>query len=78
MNKSTYRIVKSVGLVVFLVLFGVLIYILTKSQKAEQRIVKLIPYPNSVDPEMKIEENSYRSKIGFDYQGESNDNRNEI
>lgn len=78
MNKSTYRIVKALGLVLFLVLLGVFVYILTKSQKVEERIVKLIPQPNSADPEIKIEENSHRSKIGFDYQGESNDNRNEI
>lgn len=78
MNKSTYRVVKSIGLILFLVLFGVFIYVMAKSQKAEQRMVKLIPRPSSGDPEIKIEENSQRQKIGFDYQQKSNEDDNEI
>lgn len=78
MNKSTYRVVKSIGLVLFLVLFGVFIYVVAKSQKIEQREVKLTPRPNSMNPETKIEENSRRQKIGFDYQQKSNEDDNEI
>jgi len=70
MKKSTYRVVKSIGLFLFLLLFGVVIYLLTKSQFVDQKAVAFSSEPSPQDFEVKPDEGSQQRRLGFDYQRE--------
>ena len=73
MKKSTFRIVKSIGIVLFLVLFGALIYFLTKPQADAQKVIALSPETNPEDFEIIAGTTSQRTRIGFDYQKNAED-----
>lgn len=65
MDKSTYRIINSMGLLLIVVLLGVLIFVLAKA-------VELTP-SNPKDSEIKLAEISQQKKIGFDYSRNSDE-----
>lgn len=77
MKKSTYRIVKSIGMVLFLILFGVFVFLLIKPQKNETDQVAFSPEVDSEDLEIFPGTGSENKQIGFDYlqntEGESRD-----
>jgi hypothetical protein len=65
MKKSTYRILKSLGIFLFLILFGVFIYILTRNQNSERKEIV-----TSVDPgsSNELDKPTEHRPIGFNYQ----------
>lgn len=67
MKKSTYRIVKSIGIVLFLILFGVFVFLLTKPQTTEANQIALSPEVDSEDLETFPGIASENKRIGFDY-----------
>jgi hypothetical protein len=64
MKKSTYRILKSLGIFLFLILFGVFIYILTRNQNPERKEMAI-----SVDPGPfnELDNQLEHRPIGFNY-----------
>jgi len=67
MKKSTYRIVKSIGIVLFFILFGVFVFLLIKPQKSETNLVAFSPDVDSEDLEIITGTASEDKRIGFDY-----------
>ena len=68
MKKSTYRIFKLIGIFLFLLLFGVFIYVLSKPQNVEQKELAICPDPDLRDFDVAATANSEKRPIGFDYQ----------
>ncbi len=65
MKKSTYRILKSLGIFLFLILFGVFIYILTRNQNPERKEMASSVDPGSSD---ELDKQMEHRPIGFNYQ----------
>lgn len=70
MKKSRYRIIKSIGIGLFLLFFGVFIYFLISPQGAEQ--TQMVSSPGSQEPEVLTGNASPTIPVGFDYQKTSN------
>ena len=68
MKKSTFRIIKSIGIGLFLLFFGVFIYFLINVQGAEQNQMVSSPESGSQKAETLIGTSSQSRAIGFDYQ----------
>lgn len=68
MKKSTYRIFKSIGIFLFLLLFGVFIFALSKPQNVEQKELAISPDPDSQEFDVVAANNFQKKPIGFDYQ----------
>lgn len=66
MKKSTYRIIKSIGIGLFLLFFGVFIYFLISPLGAEQN--QMGSSSGSQDPEVLTGNTSPTRSVGFDYQ----------
>lgn len=72
MKKSTFRIVKSIGMFLFLLLFGVLIYALTKTATNEHSELTSSPTSGPQDFAELLNASSENKPIGFEYQNISN------
>jgi hypothetical protein len=67
MNKSTFRIIKSIGLFLFLLLFGVFIYAITKPENSEHNEFAFLPESGPQDLDVLLNASSENKPIGFDY-----------
>lgn len=68
MKKSTYRIIKSIGMFLFLLLFGIFIYAITRTEKIERDEFTVAPESDPKDLEILLARTDNRP-IGFRYQG---------
>jgi hypothetical protein len=75
MKKSTSRIVKSLGIFLFLMLFGVFIFVLTRNQSAERKEIAQSGDPSSVD---ELDNPMEYEPIGFTYQGPIEDLNSDV
>ncbi|CAN5141280.1 hypothetical protein BH09BAC3_BH09BAC3_24650 [soil metagenome] len=67
MEKSTFRIIKSIGMFLFLLLFGVFIYAITRTENSEWNELTLIPESDPQDLDGLHNPPSENKPIGFDY-----------
>jgi hypothetical protein len=65
MKKSTYRMLKSIAIFLFLILFGVFIYILTRNQNLGGKEMAISVDPGSSDD---LDKKMEHTPIGFIYQ----------
>jgi hypothetical protein len=68
MTKSTFRIVKSIGMFLFLLLFGVFIYAMTKAEANEHNELVFSPGSSQQDFDGILSASSENKPIGFEYQ----------
>ncbi len=68
MKKSTFRIIKSIGIFLFFVFFGVFIFLLTKPQAAREGEIVSSTDSYDQDSYMSVETSSDNKPIGFEYQ----------
>lgn len=68
MKKSTFRIIKLIGMFLFLLLFGVFIYALTKTEASEHSELAFSPGCSPQDFDGLLNASSENRPIGFEYQ----------
>jgi hypothetical protein len=68
MKKSTYRIVKSIGMFLFLILFGVFIYAITRTDNIERNELAVSPESEPQDLDVLLNIQADNRPIGFEYQ----------
>lgn len=68
MKKSTYRIVKSIGMVLFLLLFGIFIYAITRTETIERNELAVSPGSDPQDLDALLNTPTENKPIGFEYQ----------
>jgi hypothetical protein len=68
MRKSTFRIVKSIGMFLFLILFGVFIYAIVRTETSERNELASSPEIVPQDFDTLLDASSENKPIGFEYQ----------
>jgi hypothetical protein len=68
MKTPTFRILKAIGLITFIILFRVFIFVLSKPQNIEQKELAISADPDSQDCDVVAADNSQKRPIGFEYQ----------
>ncbi len=68
MKKSTYRIIKSIGMFLFLLLFGVFIYAITRTESMEHSELTVSPGSDPHDLDVLLNTPTENKPIGFEYQ----------
>ncbi|PZR18284.1 MAG: hypothetical protein DI539_16295 [Flavobacterium psychrophilum] len=68
MKKSTFRIMKSIGMFLFLILFGVFIYAITRTDKIECNELAVSPESDPQDLDVLLDTQVAIRPIGFEYQ----------
>jgi hypothetical protein len=68
MKKSTFRIVKSIGMFLFLLLFGIFIYAITRTENIERNELAVSPESEPQDLDLLLNTPSETKPIGFEYQ----------
>ena len=75
MKESTYRVFKAIGIFLFLLLFGVFIFVLSKPQNVDQKELAISADTDSQDCDVVAVDNSQKRPIGFNYQKKVEDER---
>lgn len=68
MKKSTFRIIKSIGIFLFLIVFGVFIFLLIKSESVREGEIVSSTDSYAQDSDTGVETSSDNKPIGFEYQ----------
>jgi hypothetical protein len=68
MKKSTFRIIKSIGMFLFLLLFGVFIYAIAKTDTIERNELAVSPESEPQDLDVLLKRPADDRPIGFEYQ----------
>lgn len=68
MKELTFRIIKSIGMFLFLILFGVFVYAITRTQNTERTDLAYSPESGSQDLDTLLSPSSENKPIGFEYQ----------
>ncbi len=68
MKKSTFRIVRSIGMFLFLLLFGIFIYVLSKAENQEHNDIAFSPRSEPQDFDELLNSHLENRQIGFEYQ----------
>ena len=68
MKKSTFRIIKSIGMFLFLILFGVFIYAITRTDNIEGNELAVSSESDPQDLDVLLNTPADDRPIGFEYQ----------
>lgn len=68
MKKSTYRIIKSIGMFLFLLLFGIFIYAIIRTEKIERDELATLSESDTQDVDILLVAPKENKPIGFEYQ----------
>ena len=68
MKKSTFRIIKSIGMFLFLILFGVFIYAIIRTDNIERNELAVSPESEPHDLDVLLSTLADNRPIGFEYQ----------
>lgn len=68
MKKSTFRIIKSIGMFLFLLLFGIFIYAIARTENIERNELAVSPESEPQDLDALLTPPVENKPIGFEYQ----------